>query len=79
MLLVTDRRPVVPLPLAHEGAVEARDEGVVADLLQGPFQHIQQIEGRDLDDLLDALRPRHSAGPDDLLPTDALARDKSVH
>ena len=25
MLLVTDRRPVVPLPLAHEGAVEARE------------------------------------------------------
>ena len=25
MLLVTDRRPVVPLPLAHEGAVEPRE------------------------------------------------------
>ena len=25
MLLVTNRRPVVPLPLAHEGAVEARE------------------------------------------------------
>ena len=53
-------------------------EGVVAEHLQGPPQYGQQVKWRDLDDLLGALRPCHTAGPDDLLPTDALARDEFV-
>jgi hypothetical protein len=39
---------------------------------------VQEVERRDLDDLLDALLSCHTARPDDLLPTDALARDELV-
>ena len=63
--------------LLINGLVEGR-EGVVAEVLEGPSQHIQQIERRDLDDLLDALLPCYTARPDDLLPTNALARDEFV-